>query len=642
MQGQEEAAVVASDYDSKSAPNAFLNGIYSALEVLVAASLSHVLVLFLARLFYDVHFKWSCLAALLFSEDPTLFDSLTQPCDASHDDTRSSSQYNVLNVRNKLNLCRGIHRFFNILLPHCVWIACFLIGLRSNKIGFIALGGGLGFILLFGQSVHHCCRASVSKRRALVSGRGRWTHWAIRLQRYADSCCGLDQSTQLAKRLEFIIIVFFFSVTFAHLEWTYYIGSMLFLMVVNLFLQSASLLARPWAWVFGFAEAVVLGVLCPLVVFVCWPREAYGECLLLLVISMILRQCGLDRPFTDGIRVGRATTIFLSGFVVALVFVVLGSIDTRNQLEESIARQNITNLAEESLFTIPFQSPNKAKSTSCSLSWAMGSTDKSLSLVDFGLFSQIVYQDGTRAVDSHLQFYFPHWRIEEAHFTDHDSDWSTYFHFSDPTNSTHVIAVQGTHSFLDALHDANIWAPVVVIMMFNSMGPSISVLVSHAVAWLSASLNFLQARDWRVRQFNSLIEYVRHVSRTKRPDQTLYLTGHSLGGGIAKLVSAVTGVHAITFNSPALAVTNYVVFGKWFINRLRRTTLTVQSDNDIVSRIDTLTGTVVPVPCVGGPGVCHAIANQICSLYELCGASNGFGKSRQWPCGSCYQMPCKS
>merc|ERR1712159_302560 len=122
--------------------------------------------------------------------------------------------------------------------------------------------------------------------------------------------------------------------------------------------------------------------------------------------------------------------------------------------------------------------------------------------------------------------------------------------------------------------------------------------------------------------FSSLLKTVQD-SVQAAPNRRIYITGHSLGGGLAKLVAAKVGIQAITFMSPGIATTSFIVFGgkgfeSWSVQR--HTALTVQPEKDIVSRIDQQIGVVVQTDCAGSPVHCHGIYPLICQIQSVCGS----------------------
>jgi len=252
-----------------------------------------------------------------------------------------------------------------------------------------------------------------------------------------------------------------------------------------------------------------------------------------------------------------------------------------------------------------------------------------------------------------LDVYFPGWYIEKSHRTiagtpknpfSRGLDWTSFYQFTDPNNGTSIFAVRGTQYIIDALQDIHLWFPATVIQIFEKVGPSI------AAGWVTAIVRIIRRTSFR--STDELLSFGRLLDKViaeleKHPERKFYITGHSLGGGVAKLVAAKVESNestnlelpAVVFAAPGLETTSAVVFGEVLTDFLRTTAVTVQPANDVVSRIDQLGSAVVPVKCQGGPLSCHGIMNTVCSIYETCGSMRQTAPMAL-PCGICPQHPC--
>lgn len=269
--------------------------------------------------------------------------------------------------------------------------------------------------------------------------------------------------------------------------------------------------------------------------------------------------------------------------------------------------------------------------------------NETLSLGDFGLFSALTYESRDQMPDS-LQHWFPKWYIahmHEAGETRQPNDWTTFFEYSHTDNKTSVIAIRGTDTTLDVLNDINIWLTAALMQIFDMLGPSLSVPVAQGVSQWS---NLIYGKeDTSKRYFQYMMDYVRTRVEQEGGRRTFYIVGHSLGGGIAKLIASRVEIQAVTFMAPGLGWTGYVVFQEAMQEKMMNLTLTVQPGNDIVSRIDHQVGTVVPAECNQDFGTCHKLwSGALCAMFEGCGSMRPPGyHPLEVPCGLCGYMPCE-
>jgi len=128
--------------------------------------------------------------------------------------------------------------------------------------------------------------------------------------------------------------------------------------------------------------------------------------------------------------------------------------------------------------------------------------------------------------------------------------------------------------------------------------------------------------------FKSLVDAVNKSLQNAPPGRQFYITGHSLGGGVAKLVGAIFKIQAVTFASPGIGTTSYSLFGwqaaSWAAQR--QTAITVMPKYDLASLIDWHIGVSLDVDCYGSPIHCHRIMPLVCRLLTSCGS----GRTGDW------------
>jgi len=209
--------------------------------------------------------------------------------------------------------------------------------------------------------------------------------------------------------------------------------------------------------------------------------------------------------------------------------------------------------------------------------------------------------------------------------------------------------VRGTTDFFDALQDMDLWLPVFMMYIFENLGPNVVKFWGPSIAWICRRVYMLQDARFTL-TFMHLLEEVKARMKS-HPDRNFYITGHSLGGGIAKLVAAEVqreelqhaGRHvemtAVAFAAPGIGVAEALLFGEDKLSTNRYTSVTVRPRQDIVSRIDHNTGATIPVGCRGNPRHCHSIYATLCAFYTKCGSLRP-DMALKIPCGWCKDMPC--
>jgi len=380
-------------------------------------------------------------------------------------------------------------------------------------------------------------------------------------------------------------------------------------------------------WWIGLAEGLVIWL-----VIVC--ISPASDVLLTLFLAC-LHQFGLGRFMHKGARLVK----FIDGLTYVMLVIIVAATLLSVAPAEGSSWSAFAPGARN--YTIGFKDV-RGRGLMCEGRYASGQEGKSFSLGDFALWSSLAYES-PRTMPAVLQHFFPGWQIiftriaGNTHGANVKKDWSTFFEYSDPDNSTSIITIRGTDTTLDVLNDINIWLTAALMEGFEIFGPWLFASVSQVVADLSL---LVRGSANAKAHFAYLLAYVQRRLR-EDPHRQFYITGHSLGGGLAKLVSIQTRVQAVTFMAPGVARTRYSVFQKKTNEEYAGNLgLTVQPQRDIVSRVDSQLGIIVPTRCYKNPLSCHMMyEGAICPMFQYCGSMRP-GKSLQLPCGQCTAMPC--
>lgn len=102
------------------------------------------------------------------------------------------------------------------------------------------------------------------------------------------------------------------------------------------------------------------------------------------------------------------------------------------------------------------------------------------------------------------------------------------------------------------------------------------------------------------------------------PHRAIVLTGHSLGGSLAKIVAAATNVPVVGVSSPGvfLSARGVGVDG----DRLKYLESNLVCENDMFPWLDRMQGSVFHLACAKpNPLLCHQPGQAICELVRACG-----------------------
>jgi len=273
----------------------------------------------------------------------------------------------------------------------------------------------------------------------------------------------------------------------------------------------------------------------------------------------------------------------------------------------------------------------------CSLKYRTSDPDYSLGIVDFAFFNKLVYEP-EESLDALTNVWLPAWhkvyerRRELRCGADCDKrDWTSWFVFEGlpgtKLENTTVVTIRGTKSTLEKILDIEFWSTSVMINFASQLlfvGPVFNEFWSSS--W---------ARSWyrgkKVR-YQSVVTYIKNRTQVE-PHRIYYVSGHSLGGGIAGLVAAELGIPSVGLSAPGVSTTAELLQ----LETARLQALVV----NVIPETDPIPGAggpqkcvALPIGCVAPPGpACHRVFNTVCELLDECGDESD--PPRPIPCTFC-------
>jgi len=245
---------------------------------------------------------------------------------------------------------------------------------------------------------------------------------------------------------------------------------------------------------------------------------------------------------------------------------------------------------------------------------------KGLDVIDFGLFAYLAYYDyGTPEFNTLFNQWFntSDWKITAVAPTD---NLVSFIEVRSESLNLSVVSVRGTANIADALEDLALWSEAIQLQGLSIIFPiaftwpdmSTAILV-EVMAYLSKVL-FPPGSN-----YDYFTEVDKFVAQAKH-NRTLYLTGHSLGGSIAKVVGARQQIPAVTYCAPGTVYSRR----KFDISLedIETYTVTIRPTADIISHIDSMGGVVQDVLCDTDAYFpdCHFLDHVMCPMLRLgCG-----------------------
>mmetsp|Transcript_1011 Transcript_1011/g.1192 ORF Transcript_1011/g.1192 Transcript_1011/m.1192 type:complete len:321 (-) Transcript_1011:185-1147(-) len=194
--------------------------------------------------------------------------------------------------------------------------------------------------------------------------------------------------------------------------------------------------------------------------------------------------------------------------------------------------------------------------------------------------------------------------------------------FSNLSEKVGIVSVRGTSDPWDAITDLQIWSPAILSQWVRAIIPlgSVWTPVLSRIIYLISLIESDDLED--VSYYNQVTEFIKYLQSTENYS-SLEVTGHSLGGGIAIISAAKTGIHAVALSGPN-AVLSHEAFGIT-TEDISRLTFNIIPDRDVVPRFDDVSTLFQNIRCLAPKNEfwdCHSSLRSLCEVIYSCGTQS--------------------
>ena len=272
----------------------------------------------------------------------------------------------------------------------------------------------------------------------------------------------------------------------------------------------------------------------------------------------------------------------------------------------------------------------------CDLEW------QGYSVLDMALLSQLAYLDN-EDLNGVYKSLFPHHVVEDSFFESATHSINShrrieggpmFIEVFDKKQNLVIIAVRGTdvtrlHDFLE---DFKLYTEPVVFSMLSSVFVTMRMWSEDLTSVMIEKLyefNAFFGLQGEAEYYQPLMKRVIEIASS---GQQVIITGHSLGGGLARIVGSLTKQQSVSFSPPGIGMSyrKYSMAGvdgtaKKIENSgpLHHRSFSIVTEYDWVTDLDYQVGLVQNILCDKNEkshlNSCHLLEGTICHLLKHCG-----------------------
>eukprot|EP00931_Biecheleriopsis_adriatica_P050073 TRINITY_DN28983_c0_g2_i1.p1 TRINITY_DN28983_c0_g2~~TRINITY_DN28983_c0_g2_i1.p1 ORF type:complete len:642 (-),score=87.08 TRINITY_DN28983_c0_g2_i1:86-2011(-) len=246
-----------------------------------------------------------------------------------------------------------------------------------------------------------------------------------------------------------------------------------------------------------------------------------------------------------------------------------------------------------------------------------------LTTLDVALLSAVVYNFNETYVQFLLDQEYGRTalqdvKLEYLHDRNTVGRWGIFYF---PSSQVRVFAIRGTATADDAIADTALFTTIKIMQLFDKVIPLLSFLPTPLVQKFVSMFDL--RRIWGVPPlWENILDAARKVQKQCDADGVqMIVTGHSLGGALAAIVSGKLKIPGLALSPPGTLYTckQYGLTE----SDLERNFVIIQPSKDVVPEVDQQLGMLQRIGCSAAALHCHSAERTCCTLRQNCGDPRG-------------------
>jgi len=193
-----------------------------------------------------------------------------------------------------------------------------------------------------------------------------------------------------------------------------------------------------------------------------------------------------------------------------------------------------------------------------------------------------------------------------------------------PQNEVTILSIKGTSNSKDVYMDFQLYFPSILLNILSTF----SILGSQKQTYSFRFIEFSLSIPYRLFSSYSVVSDYLELLKNAYNNNThsfyknVIIVGHSLGGGLAKLLGRVLNKQAISLSGPGVNAFHSLWNYKSNNENFEISSIDLVPDMDLVPRVEVSGGTIYRIICKEGPIDCHSKEISLCEVLIMCNHPN--------------------
>jgi len=189
-----------------------------------------------------------------------------------------------------------------------------------------------------------------------------------------------------------------------------------------------------------------------------------------------------------------------------------------------------------------------------------------------------------------------------------------------PQNEVTILSIKGTSNSKDVYMDFQLYFPSILLNILSTF----SILGSQKQTYSFRFIEFSLSIPYRLFSSYSVVSDYLELLKNAYNNNThsfyknVIIVGHSLGGGLAKLLGRVLNKQAISLSGPGVNAFHSLWGYEGNSENFEISAIDLVPDMDLVPRVEVSGGTVYRIICKKGPFACHSKEISLCEVLTMC------------------------